>query len=116
MTEEIIIDDIDVSECERHCSDNLNNPNMCYSDMTETYSNCNPKEEQCYFYVTSIEKQLKRAEQKLKAIESVATDLLSLTNEYDNCYHKDECNKCDRVCQYRFVDNILQIVEGENDV
>ena len=71
MTEEIIIDDIDVSECERHCSDNLNNPNMCYSDMTETYSNCNPKEKQCYFYITSIEQQLKRAEQKLQAKEQV---------------------------------------------
>lgn len=60
-------------------------------------------------------KQLKRAEQKLEMIKYIATDLLSLTNEYDNCYHKDNCRKCDKVCQYRFVDKILQIIEGEEN-
>ena len=65
---QIIIDGVDVSGCERHCSDNRNNPNMCYSEMNETYSKCNPKEKQCNFYITSIEKQLKRKEQECKKL------------------------------------------------
>lgn len=65
---EIIIDGINVSECERHCSDNRNNPNMCYIEMTRTYNNCNPKEKQCNFYITSIEKQLKRKEQEYEKL------------------------------------------------
>ena len=101
MTEEIIIDDIDVSECERHCSDNLNNPNMCYSDMTETYSNCNPKEKQCYFYITSIEKQLKRVGQKLEKIKNVVTDGDSLIQDYQTAYD--------------LAIDILQIIEEEEN-
>lgn len=68
-----MIDGIDVKGCERHCSDNRNNPNMCYSEMTRTYSNCNPKEKQCNFYITSIEKQLasktRECEELKKSVE-----------------------------------------------
>ena len=56
--EQIIIDGVVVSKCERHCSDNYNTPNMCYSDITRGYRYCNPKENQCDFYITSIEEQL----------------------------------------------------------
>lgn len=55
---QIIIDGVDVSGCERHCSDNYNTPNMCYSDITRGYRQCNPKENQCEFYIASIEEQL----------------------------------------------------------
>lgn len=55
---EIIIDGCNVAKCDRHCTDNYNNPNMCYSDITEDYRNCKPKEYQCCFYVENIEKQL----------------------------------------------------------
>lgn len=65
---QVIVDGVDVSECERHCSDNRNNPNMCYSEITRTYSNCNPKEKQCNFYITSIEKQLKAKKQECKKL------------------------------------------------
>lgn len=75
MTDKIIIDGVDVSGCERHCSDNRNNPNRCYSDMTRTYSNCNPKEKQCNFYITSIEKQLKLKEQECERLSFDNFDL-----------------------------------------
>lgn len=101
MTKEIIIDGVDVSKCIQY-----------EHDEVLTCSDYEPCEDNPYCYF----KQLKRAEQKLKRIESVATDLLSLTNEYDNCYHKDNCSRCDKVCQYRFVNKILQIIEGEENV
>lgn len=109
MTEEMIIDGVDVSECgffHPKYKDTDCHIALAFSEEYEGCMKCenNPN---CYF------KQRKRAEQKLKRIESVATDLLSLTNEYGDCYYKDECNKCDRVCQYRLVDKILQIIEGE---
>lgn len=111
MTEEIIIDGVDVSKVSFDknnglhicCCDDIRDEKTPFMLFCSNNPNCNFK-------------QLKRAEQKLKTIESVATDLLSLTNEFDNCYHKDECKKCDRVCQYRFVDKILQIIEGEENV
>lgn len=84
----------------------------CHNELCKDIAFC--CNDNCQIYEDF--KLLKRAEQKLKRIESVATDLLSLTNEYDNCYFKDRCNKCDKVCQYRFVDKILQIIEGEENV
>lgn len=48
-------------------------------------------------------------------VEQIAQDLILMTNEYADCYHKDECNICKKECQYRSVDNILQIIEGEED-
>lgn len=65
----VIIDGVDVSECERHCSDNYNTPNMCYSDITRGYRQCNPKENQCDFYITSIEKQLARKTQECEELQ-----------------------------------------------
>lgn len=67
--EQIIIDGVDVSECERHCSDNYNTPNMCYSDITRGYRHCNPKENQCDFYITSIEAQLARKTQECEELK-----------------------------------------------
>lgn len=93
------IDGVNVSECNNYDSNQYweCDPFICHCEELPN----------CYF------KQLKRAEQKLEKIKDIATDLLSLTNEYDNCYHKDKCSKCDKECQYRFVDKILQIIEGE---
>lgn len=50
---------------------------------------------------------------KLDRIKNIAKKLLPLTNEYDNCYYKDKCLDCDKGCQYRAVEAILQIIEGE---
>lgn len=66
---QIIINGIDVSICERHCSDNHNRPNRCYSDITESYRDCRPKENQCNFYITSIEKQLARKTQECEELK-----------------------------------------------
>lgn len=66
---QIIIDGVDVAGCERHCSDNYNTPNMCYSDMTRGYRQCNPKENQCDFYIVSIEKQLARKTQECNELK-----------------------------------------------
>lgn len=71
MTENkpIIIDGIDVSMCERHCSDNHNRPNRCYSYITESYRDCQPKENQCNFYITSIEQQFARKTQECEELK-----------------------------------------------
>ncbi len=58
---------INVSECERHCSDNYNNPNMCYDDITEDYRSCKPEEYQCVFYVKQLEETIKKLEQYKKS-------------------------------------------------
>ena len=58
----------------------------------------------------------------LTEIKEIAEDLITITDEYDNCYHKDECDKCllgiDGNCQYIKVEQILQKIsecEGNND-
>lgn len=68
--EQIIINGVDVGRCERHCSDNYSTPNMCYSDITRLYRQCNPKENQCDFYITSIEEQLARKTQECEELIS----------------------------------------------
>lgn len=67
--EQIMIDGVDVNKCGRHCSDNYNTPNMCYSDITRGYRHCNPKENQCDFYITSIEDQLARKTQECEELK-----------------------------------------------
>lgn len=78
----IYVDGVDVSACERHCTDNYNTPNRCYSDMTENYRDCRPKENQCNFYITSIEKQLARKTQECEELktknEKLKEELLDL--------------------------------------
>ena len=92
---ELITDGVNVSECERHCSDNYNTPNMCYSDITRGYRHCNPKENQCDFYITSIEKQLARktqeCEQKEKELLSNEKIINKLMKEVDEL--KQECEE-----------------------
>lgn len=61
--EPIIIDDVDVSECEEHYL-NKYNDHMCCDYKTSDCSPCKPKQKQCYFYVESIENKLKRKEQE----------------------------------------------------
>ena len=88
---QIIIDGVDVSGCERHCSDNRNNPNMCYSEMTRTYSNCNPKEKQCNFYITSIEKQLKEKEQECEFSNLRIIQLQETLSQYETDLSTKDC-------------------------
>lgn len=106
----MIIDGVDVSGCKyfdcgyKECKAEYY---VIYGYEIEKYDSCreNPN---CYF------KQLKRAVQKLEKIKDIATDLLSLTNEYDNCYYKEHCKICHKQieCQYRLVEKILEILES----
>lgn len=65
----------------------------------------------CYY------KQLKRKEQALDEIEKLANTLITATNEYGDCYHKDRCNKCKEreECQYYQTEAILTIVNKVKD-
>ena len=53
-----------------------------------------------------------RYKQTLTEIKEIAEVLITITDEYDNCYHKSECNKCllgiNGDCQYFKVEQILQ--------
>lgn len=58
-------------------------------------------------------KEYLKLDNKLNEIYKIADTLIILTNEYDNCYHKDRCNKCkDREeCQYYQAEKILNIIK-----
>ena len=51
-------------------------------------------------------------EKTLTEIKEIAEVLITITDEYDNCYHKSECDKCllgiNGDCQYFKVEQILQ--------
>lgn len=64
MTDKQIIYGI-VSDCDNHYIEN--NKHICKYNFEE----CKPKNEQCALYVTNIEEQLKRAEQKLAKIKLI---------------------------------------------
>ena len=53
-----------------------------------------------------------RYKQTLTEIKEIAEVLITITDEYDNCYHKSECDKCllgiNGDCQYIKVEQILQ--------
>ena len=66
---------IDVHECDRHCSDNHNTPNMCYCEMTGGYRTCNPQDHQCDFYIKSLEKLvLKKNDNKVYILQRLNFD------------------------------------------
>ena len=98
--EQIIIDGVDVGRCERHCSDNYSTPNMCYSDITRGYRQCNPKENQCDFYITSIEEQLARKTQELNVICKTFNIMYSYDEETGNIYGRcDDLYKKTQECE-----------------
>lgn len=107
MTEKAIINGVDVSECEQHCSDNHNKPNMCYQDMTGGYLMCQPKERQCNFYVTQIEQQLaskteecEKLNKELSSNEKIINRLIKQSDSYKQaleeikCHINKQCLKC----------------------
>ena len=138
---QIIIDGCDVSGCVFYGFSNLNN-HLCtskeFSKIDCTYCNDNPncyykqlkrKEQECeelkkdviealkLVEITSThntfqETKINRLSKTLTEIKEIAEDLITITDEYYNCYHKDECDKCllgiDGNCQYIKVKQILQ--------
>ena len=70
-------------------------------------------------FINEIKKNNK-LKQTLTEIKEIAEVLITITDEYDNCYHKSECDKCllgiNGDCQYIKVEQILQkISEVEDD-
>ena len=62
-----------------------------------------------------------RYKQTLSETKEIAKMLITITGEYDNCYHKSECDKCKIKddCQYIKVEQILQKIsecEVKNEV
>lgn len=87
MTEEIIIDGVDVSKYTRYV-------------RNKYFSCCNI--ERCQDNPNCMLKKLKRAEQKLEKIKNVVTDGDSLIHDYQTAYD--------------LAIDILQIIEGEENV
>lgn len=82
--EEIIIDGINVGECEfsfKHF-DNWVGKDVVWCDCTLSYR-CEPKENRCKFYMYYLEQQLKRAEQKLEKIKMLAKKDKELAKRYN---------------------------------
>ena len=69
-----------------------------------------------YFIVSQKYLKLKQVLREMKAI---AENLAPMTDEYDSCYYKDRCSKCEgkEDCQDIKVEQILQkISEAENEI
>ena len=90
MSNEVIIDGVNVAECDRYCKfDNRNEPNKCYSYISEGYSDCKPKEYQCFFYVKEIEKQLQLAEAEFEQYKkSKQASYESMQTEWNNAINE----------------------------
>lgn len=107
MTKEpIMIDDVNVSECEEHYL-NKYNEHMCCDYKTSDCSHCKPKQKQCYFYVESIENKLKHKEQECEELKIKNKEQkrqlrvrASILNTYKQALQKikqiaeDECKNC----------------------
>ena len=62
-----------------------------------------------------------KLEQVLTEIKDITESLAPMTDEYDNCYYKDRCSKCEvkEDCQYFKIEQILQKIsecEENNDM
>ena len=86
MDKEILMNLIDVHECDRHCSDNHNTPNMCYCEMTGGYRTCNPQDHQCDFYIKSLENLVTELREKNNELHRTILDLDILVSAYHVCY------------------------------
>lgn len=106
MENEVIIDGVNVTECNKYCkTDNYNELNKCWSDISERYRDCKPKDYQCCFYVEQIEKQLQRAKQKIERLENL---LIKRLNAYQNQKKKLE-QISEIVKEYQFCQQLIDI-------
>lgn len=111
---EMIINGVDVSECEYHFKqfDNWIGKDVVMCDCT-LGCRCEPKENHCKFYMYYLEQQLDQLKQTLTEIKEIAENM---NNE---CFYDDfECKDCDMKngCTYFNKKQILQkISEVEND-
>lgn len=91
MTEEIIIDDIDVSECEHFCK---------FTTICRNENIGRVVRPRCKNIINCYYKQLKRAEQKLKGIKEIVVPIKENT-----CFGM-HCGA---------IDWILQTIEGKGE-
>lgn len=91
MTDEIIIDGIDVSECEFYCEEYCNlsndrNERLPFAEKCTEYSDC------CY-------KQLKRKEQEChkykQALDEITESLIPICDSCRKYYYNQHCEDCD---------------------
>lgn len=115
MTEEIIIDGVNVSECEHSFKqfDNWVGKDVVSCDCTLGFR-CEPIKNHCKFYMKYLEQQLKRAEQKLDKIKANCNETLS------ECSCKNpiidiDCRECTSGGRVEKAKEILQIIEGEEN-
>lgn len=106
MSESIIIDGVNVADCVKFCkTDNYNEPNKCWSDISESYSDCKPKEYQCLFYVEQIEKQLQRLKaesEELKAkYKKQSLTVLDLKTTNDLLIQECRAEDCKQLGKYQ---------------
>ena len=100
MTEEIIIDGINVGECEHSFKkfDDWVGKDVVWCDCTLSFR-CEPKENHCKFYMYYLEKQLQAKEQeceKLKKQHESDKDLITSTGKqnYQLIQECDKLKKC----------------------
>lgn len=79
---QIIIDGLDVSECEHSFKqfDNWVGKDVVLCDCTLGYR-CEPKENHCKFYMYYLEQQLKRKEQECEELQSNVNHLVVARNK-----------------------------------
>ena len=64
-----------VYNCDRYCKNDPDKANMCYCERTGGYRTCNPQENQCDFYIQSLEKLvLKKNDNKVYILQRLNFD------------------------------------------
>ena len=76
-----------------------------YKELQDDMLSCN----KCRATI-KLQQQLDQLKQTLTKIEEIAEVLITMTDEYDSCYYKNRCSKCEvkEDCQYFKVEQILQ--------
>lgn len=107
MTEEIIIDGINVSKCEHSFKqfDNWVGKDIVSCDCTLGFR-CEPRKNHCKFYMEHLEQQLKLAKQKLEKLKYIIVECRDCGG-CNNCKYANECNNYPNGSEM-----LLQIIKG----
>lgn len=130
LHKQIIIDGVDVSGCENY-GETMAKTHNCtlydeylrpckgadcyYKQLKAKEQECEELKKKCNIYTCGIcgnKEDCNKLYKTLAEIKEIAEVLITITDEYDNCYHKSECDKCllgiNGDCQYFKVEQILQ--------
>lgn len=86
MEKELLMTLFSVYNCDRYCKDNPDKANMCYCERTGGYRTCNPQENQCDFYIESLEKAALELREENSDLRKKLFDLNILVSAYHVCY------------------------------